>query len=249
MIIRDFLKNVDLFKVLDNDQLTEIAGSFHEKEYKQDDKLFVEGEEATHIWVVVEGRVDLRFDLPSRSTSAETTISTISELMVFGWSSLVPPHEYKLSAYCATKSLRVVRGSRESLTALFQKNPRVGYLFMSNLIKIVGNRFQQLQVVTSPVQISKARISVHMGTCGITAGAREVMTALLEEKNKTDRQDIKIKSSDCIGKCTDEPNITVEIDGQETVIYRKVNADKARQIFKNHLLKGRVMTDYVLTEK
>ena len=71
----------------------------------------------------------------------------------------------------------------------------------------------------------------------------------LEEKSKTDRQDIKIKSSGCIGKCKEEPNVTVEIDGQETVIYRNVNADKARQIFKNHLLKGEVVADYVLAEK
>ena len=39
MIVRDFLKNVDLFKVLDEDQLTAVSGSFHEKEYKQGDKL------------------------------------------------------------------------------------------------------------------------------------------------------------------------------------------------------------------
>jgi len=249
MIVRDFLKNVDIFKVLDDDQLTAIAGSFHEKEYKQGDKLFEEGEQASHIWVVSEGRVDLRFDLPGRSTSAKMTISAISELMVFGWSGLVPPHEYKLSAYCATKNLKVVRGSRESLTVLFQENPRVGYLFMSNLIKVVGKRFQQLQALTSPMPISQTKVTVHMSTCGIAAGAREVMTALLEEKSKTDRQDIKIKSSGCIGKCREEPNVTVEIDGQETVIYRKVDANKARQIFGNHLLKGKVVADYVLAEK
>lgn len=151
MIIRDFLKNVDLFKVLDDDQLTTIAGSFHEMEYKLGDKLFVEGEQASYMWVVVEGQVDLRFDLPSRSTSSKMTISTRSKLMVFGWSSLVPPHEYKLSAYCTSKNLRVIRGSRESLMSLFQKDPHVGYLFMSNLIKIVGERFQQLQAATLPM--------------------------------------------------------------------------------------------------
>ena len=154
MIVRDFLKNVNIFKVLSNDQLDAIADSFHEKEYKQGDKLFGEGEQASHFWVVAEGRVDLRFDLPGRSTSAKTTISTRSELMVFGWSGLVPPYKYKLSAYCATKSLKVVRGSRDSLTALFHENPRVGYLFMSNLIKVVGERFQQMQALTSLMPIS-----------------------------------------------------------------------------------------------
>ncbi|MFO7558605.1 MAG: cyclic nucleotide-binding domain-containing protein [Desulfobacterales bacterium] len=248
MIVRDFLKNIDIFKALDDDQLTAIASSFHEREYKQGDKLFEEGEQASHIWIVAEGQVDLRFDLPGRSTSTRTTISTISERMVFGWSGLVPPHEYTLSAYCATRSLRVVRGTRDSLTALFQEDPEVGYRVMSNLIKVVGRRFQQVQALTSPMPISQAKVTVHMGTCGISAGAREVMAALLEEKNKTDRQDIQIKSSGCIGKCKEEPNVTVEIDGQETVIYRNVNANKARQIFENHLLKGEVMTDYVLTE-
>jgi CRP-like cAMP-binding protein len=246
MIVRDFLKNINIFKVLDDSQLAAIEDSFFGKEYVQGDKIFAEGEPASHIWIVVEGRVDLRFDLPGRTTSDETTISTVRDSDVFGWSSLVPPHKYKLSAYCATKHAKIMRCNRDTLTKLFEDNKKVGYLFMSGLIKVVGKRFQQLQTIASPMPIAKIKATVHMGTCGITAGAREVMTALLDEKSKTDRNDITIESAGCIGKCLEEPNVTVEINGRESVIYRKVNAEKAKQIFTDHLIEGKVLTDYTL---
>ncbi len=119
---------------------------------------------------------------------------------------------------------------------------------MSGFIKVVGKRFQQLQTITTPMPLSKVKVTVHMGTCGITAGAREVMTTLLNEKAKTDRNDIAIESAGCIGKCTEEPNITVEMNGQETVIYRKVTAAKAAQIFTDHLIGGKPVEDYVLPD-
>jgi NADP-reducing hydrogenase subunit HndB len=54
------------------------------------------------------------------------------------------------------------------------------------------------------------KITVHMGTCGIAAGGREVMDALLEEMTETDRQDIRVVTSGCMGMCSSEPNVTVE---------------------------------------
>ena len=83
-------------------------------------------------------------------------------------------------------------------------------------------------------------------TCGIAAGAREVMTALMEELSQTDRQDIKIETSGCIGKCPTEPNVTVEIEGEAPVVYQKMNPDKIRQVFNRHVLMGEVQSDFVL---
>ncbi|RJP82668.1 MAG: hypothetical protein C4522_02840 [Desulfobacteraceae bacterium] len=248
-MVRDFLKHIEMFNVLDDDQLAALEGSFFEKEYCQGEKIFAEGEPATHIWIVVEGRIDLRFDLPGRKTSEATTISTISESGVFGWSSFVPPYEYKLSAYCATKRAKLLRCSRDSLTSLFEKNKKAGFLFMSALIKVVGKRFQQLQSIASPTPIAGIKATVHMGTCGISAGAREVMTTFLNEKSRTARNDIMIESSGCIGRCAEEPNVTVEINGKETVVYRKVNSEKAKQIFSRHLIEGKVLTEYVLPNR
>ncbi len=55
-----------------------------------------------------------------------------------------------------------------------------------------------------------ARITVHMGTCGISSGAGKVLKILQEEKEISGRQDIVITTSGCAGICNQEPLITVE---------------------------------------
>jgi NADP-reducing hydrogenase subunit HndB len=90
------------------------------------------------------------------------------------------------------------------------------------------------------------KITVHMGTCGRAAGAREVMDALLEEMAQTDRQDIRVVTSGCMGMCSSEPNVTVEIQGQAPVIYRDMDKNRMRQVFKRHVLVGEVQTHFAL---
>jgi NADP-reducing hydrogenase subunit HndB len=90
------------------------------------------------------------------------------------------------------------------------------------------------------------KITVHMGTCGIAAGAREVMDALIEEMSESDRQDIRVVTSGCMGMCSSEPNVTVELKDKEAVIYQHMNRNKIRQVFKRHVLLGEVQTDFAL---
>jgi len=93
------------------------------------------------------------------------------------------------------------------------------------------------------------KITVHMGTCGIAAGAREVMNALLEEMAASDRQDIRVVTGGCMGMCSSEPNVTVESSGSEPIVYQKMDAAKMRQVFKRHVLAGEVQTDFVLAKR
>ena len=90
------------------------------------------------------------------------------------------------------------------------------------------------------------KITVHMGTCGIAAGAREVMDTLLEELAESDRQDIRVVTSGCMGMCSSEPNVTVEIQDQDPVIYEGMDRNRMRQVFKRHVLVGEVQSDFAL---
>jgi len=90
------------------------------------------------------------------------------------------------------------------------------------------------------------KITVHMGTCGIAAGAREVMDSLLEEMAEADRQDIRVVTSGCMGMCSSEPNVTVEARGQDPVVYQHMDRNRMRQVFKRHVLLGEVQTDFAL---
>ena len=90
------------------------------------------------------------------------------------------------------------------------------------------------------------KITVHMGTCGIAAGAREVMNSLMEELAQADRQDIRVVASGCKGVCSSEPNVTVETEGEKPVVYQKMDPNRMRQVFKRHVLLGEVQTDFAL---
>ncbi|UCF91206.1 MAG: (2Fe-2S) ferredoxin domain-containing protein [Desulfobacterales bacterium] len=92
------------------------------------------------------------------------------------------------------------------------------------------------------------KITVHMGTCGIAAGARAVMSALMEEMAAADRQDIRVMNSGCMGMCSSEPNVTVEKEGEEPIVYQHMDSNKMRQVFKRHVLLGEVQTDFALAK-
>ncbi|MBI5203746.1 MAG: (2Fe-2S) ferredoxin domain-containing protein [Nitrospirae bacterium] len=92
----------------------------------------------------------------------------------------------------------------------------------------------------------KAKVTVHMGTCGIAAGARNVMTALMDEIAKANTSDIIVTTSGCAGLCAREPLATVEIMNQAPVKYCDLSDDKIREIFKEHILGGNPVEKYAL---
>jgi NADP-reducing hydrogenase subunit HndB len=92
----------------------------------------------------------------------------------------------------------------------------------------------------------KAKINVHMGTCGIAAGARTIMTALMKEVERRDLHDILLTSSGCAGLCSQEPMITVELAGRAPVKYVNLTEAKIQEIFEKHVLGGAIVKDYAL---
>jgi NADP-reducing hydrogenase subunit HndB len=93
---------------------------------------------------------------------------------------------------------------------------------------------------------SRARVTVHMGTCGISAGAREVMAALLKEIESKQVTDVVVTTSGCAGLCSREPMATVEILGQAPVKYVNLNPDRMLQVFRQHVLGGKIVGEYAL---
>ncbi len=93
---------------------------------------------------------------------------------------------------------------------------------------------------------NRVKVTVHMGTCGIASGAKEVMDALMREVEEAAVSDVMITTSGCMGLCSREPLVTVEILGQEPIKYEYVNPNKMRQIFKRHVLEGEIQTPFVL---
>ena len=92
----------------------------------------------------------------------------------------------------------------------------------------------------------RAKVTVHMGTCGIAAGAREIMEALLDEMRKNKVKDVIVTTSGCAGLCSREPMATVEVKGQPPVKYVNLTPQKIRKILIGHVQGGHLLAEYAL---
>ena len=90
------------------------------------------------------------------------------------------------------------------------------------------------------------KILVHMGTCGIAAGAAKVLDAVKEEVGRQEQTQIMVVPTGCFGMCSSEPNVTVELQDKEPILYQHMDGKKMRQVFKRHVLEGEVQTDFAL---
>ena len=93
---------------------------------------------------------------------------------------------------------------------------------------------------------SRAKITVHMGTCGIAAGARDILSSLMDEIQKKKIDDVIVTTSGCAGLCSREPMATVEITGRPPVKYVDLNKEKMKRILEQHVIKGNIVTEYAL---
>jgi NADP-reducing hydrogenase subunit HndB len=93
---------------------------------------------------------------------------------------------------------------------------------------------------------ARAKITVHMGTCGIAAGARKVMSTMLTLVEQADSKDIILTTSGCAGLCSREPMMTIELKGQTPVKYVDLDEEKTKKIFSEHVLSGKIVGEYAL---
>ncbi len=92
----------------------------------------------------------------------------------------------------------------------------------------------------------RAKVTVHMGTCGISAGARKIMSALLASMEKQQVSDVILTTSGCAGLCSREPMMTVELKDKAPVKYADLDEEKTRTIFTNHVIGGEIVTEFAL---
>ena len=94
----------------------------------------------------------------------------------------------------------------------------------------------------------RAKIVVGMGTCGIAAGARETLLAFMEALEEATVGDVAVTATGCAGFCDQEPLVDVEVAGQPSVRYGRINAAAARRIVVEHILGGKKVDSLVIGE-
>ena len=93
----------------------------------------------------------------------------------------------------------------------------------------------------------RAKITVHMGTCGIAAGARDILSAIIKEIEERKLIDVIVTNSGCAGLCSKEPMITVELVNQPAPVkYVDLTSAKIKKIFDSHIMNNEIVKEYAI---
>jgi NADP-reducing hydrogenase subunit HndB len=90
------------------------------------------------------------------------------------------------------------------------------------------------------------RVTVHMGTCGIAAGARDILAALADELAKASVENVTLRQSGCIGLCDQEPMLTYTDSSGRDYLYVQLSKQKVRQFVGSHILAGKPVVEYIM---
>ena len=90
-------------------------------------------------------------------------------------------------------------------------------------------------------------VNVHMGTCGIAAGAREILMAVMDEVKALELKNIHIIQTGCPGMCGNEPMLTVTIPDENPYIYVNLTPDNAKEIVSRHIQNNQPIKEWILT--
>jgi NADP-reducing hydrogenase subunit HndB len=92
---------------------------------------------------------------------------------------------------------------------------------------------------------ASATITVGMGTCGIAAGAREVMSVILDEL-AVRGINAHVTTVGCIGLCSKEPLVDVKRGDEPKITYGNVTPTMVPRILDEHVVEGRAVEDWIV---
>lgn len=141
----DVIKENYLFRDLSTAQLERIASISQEKTYQAGQTIFREGDQARELYILQEGKVLLEMRIapyPERSPSPSATIDVVTKGELFGWSALVPPNVFTLSASTADRC-QVVTIDGGKLTEMMDSDPVMGYEIVKRLSKVIAIRLKR----------------------------------------------------------------------------------------------------------
>lgn len=114
---------------------------------------------------------------------------------------------------------------------------------LEELMKIKEKAVKDLQMRDTQ---KKGKIVVAMGTCGIAAGAKDTLQAVVSELSQKNINDVAVVQSGCMGLCDVEPTIEVILEGQDPIVYGHVTPQQVRRIVEQHVVEGKVVSDLMI---
>lgn len=144
MTISEILSQGDLFAALSTEQLTAIAAYCHEITCDEGKTLFREGQEATQLFILLEGKVNLQVWLAAHRENITVEVIT-QPYQTIGWSGLVTPYFYTATALCQTNS-RLLALDGHAFLRLLEQDPVTGFVVMRRITEVICDRLRNSRV-------------------------------------------------------------------------------------------------------
>ena len=146
MVSTELLRRYSLFAGQNNYMLEEIAMLSNEITKDKGDWLFHEDEDATKLYLVLEGAVALTLYVYLNGSGQHLSSShSIGKGEIIGWSSIVPPHQYKVGAMAVKKS-NLLEIDALPLRQLLDDNPEYGYHFLRQIAEVISERYMLINI-------------------------------------------------------------------------------------------------------
>lgn len=131
------LRKHELFELLNPKEMERLSNASGVVRLKEGERVYSEGNPASHLFVLVTGRVELR--RPARG-GLSLLVDDIAEHGIFGVSSLMGGERYLLNAECV-KDSELVKIEGAVLRRILSDNPVVGFAVQSRVSQIFFKRY------------------------------------------------------------------------------------------------------------
>jgi len=142
----ELLRQAELVKGMSSDQVRRLSLLGRRRTLAGGEYLFLLGDTAQFICVVAAGQVDLCFPIRIGGVMKDITVESVGAGRTVGWSALVKPYRFTLSARAAEPT-DLVAFSRQDLLHLFDNDPGVGCVLLSRVSELVGARLSSFQAL------------------------------------------------------------------------------------------------------
>jgi len=109
-------------------------------------------------------------------------------------------------------------------------------------------RSQALAEIDLRHGLKDIRVTVHMGTCGIASGARDVLATIMQELAASKVDSVSVQQAGCIGFCEQEPMISITNKAGEVYRYGRLDRNRTREIVRGHILRGVVVNEFLIKD-
>lgn len=144
MISPEILRRFSMFAGLDEEDIKNLAMEAEEVRLPANQSLFTERDDADALYLIIKGEIELQLALDQERKS-RTNLTTVVTGEMVGWSALVDPYIYTMSAVALT-DVRLVKFDAQRLRDMLEENPRLGYAFSNRVMKALSTRLTNLRV-------------------------------------------------------------------------------------------------------